>query len=297
MTMQWKRRLRQPGRGAQRWGSQAAGLGPRGDGPASSDHLKAGPSFKDGGLSLCRCQRKPTHHPRVRGGQATCPGTQTSGQVPKGLLGPHARASKRSLSAASRPPEKMTLPKWGAGLQDSAQTALSPSPSVPQRRPLPSSPAQRPVPLRAASLLGPPRPSGVSCEPGPALWPNTLRAMSPRPAQRTARLVVLLSSSKDGGGGGGEVQELPRDSALGPRGEEPALPRPLRHRRRLGGQGQHHLLLRGSGPVGRAALGRDLGTHVALGSGPSLLRFVCVPFFSSSEKSRHVFLASTTRTH
>lgn len=108
----------------------------------------------------------------------------------------------------------MTLPKWGAGLQDSAQTALSPSPSVPQRRPLPSSPAQRPVPLRAASLLGPPRPSGVSCEPGPALWPNTLRAMSPRPAQRTARLVVLLSSSKDGGGGG-EVQELPRDSALG----------------------------------------------------------------------------------
>lgn len=96
----------------------------------------------------------------------------------------------------------MTLPKWGAGLQDSAQTALSPSPSVPQRRPLPSSPAQRPVPLRAASLLGPPRPSGVSCEPGPALWPNTLRAMSPRPAQRTARLVVLLSSSKDGEGGG-----------------------------------------------------------------------------------------------
>lgn len=150
---------------------------------------------------MCRCQRKPTHHPRVRGGQATCPGTQTSGQVPEGLLGPHARASKRSLSAASRPPEKTTLPKWGAGLQDSAQTALSPSPSVPQRRPLPSSPAQRPVPLRAASLLGPPRPSGVSCEPGPALWPNTLRAMSPRPAQRTARLVVLLSSSKDGGGG------------------------------------------------------------------------------------------------
>lgn len=114
----------------------------------------------------------------------------------------------------------MTLPKWGAGLQDSAQTALSPSPSVPQRRPLPSSPAQRPVPLRAASLLGPPRPSGVSCEPGPALWPNTLRAMSPRPAQRTARLVVLLSSSKEVGRGGrrgsGTPQGLgPRPSALG----------------------------------------------------------------------------------
>lgn len=253
MTMRWERCLQQPGRGAQQRGSQAAGLGPRGDGPAGSDRLKAGPSFKEGGLSLCRCQRKPTHHPRGRGGQATCPGTQTSGQVPEGLLGLHARASKRSLSAASRPPEKMTLPKWGAGLQDSAQTALSPSPSVPQRRPLPSSPAQRPVPLRAASLLGPPRPSGVSCEPGPALWPNTLRAMSPRPAQRTARLVVLLSSSKEVGRGGrrgsGTPQGLgPRPSGRGagpptatpppppPRGPRPAPPPPAG--KRAGGTGR-----------------------------------------------------------